>query len=225
MTILRRVARIIARIIDPVLRFEADIQAYKDLQGDLVPWPTPPGINLATASMDQAMAIADMRAQYEGLKLHDEYRDRVRRGQECFIALAGEEILGSNWLCFNEGYEGPVRIQLARDEVLCMDAFVVPAARGRAIHTVLQRALIARAKELGFRIAYTFLIYDNPPAARTLQRMEWDVESHFRYIIISMPLLRRRFGWRRQFVLDLGRGRPPVPRAGWLRPPPFKSEP
>jgi len=206
------------------LRIEADVYCGLDLRLPPVDWPMPDGITIRVANACETIEAAAMRLRDSGERVEVEYTARLSRGQLCFVALRDGAVVGSNWLMFGEGYEGPVRIVLRPDEVLMMDAFTARPERGRAIHTALQHAMIVWAHEHGFATAHTFLIHHHAPAGKTIERMHWNQDERPRYYIVSSPLL-RRLGLRHQLVIDAAPGRHPIPRGPWFRVPPFEPEP
>lgn len=206
------------------MRVERDIHCEFDLSRPLPEWPLPDGVTIRVGSADETMRAADMRLRDAGETVHAEYRDRLRRGQKCFVAIDRGEVIGCDWLAFRSDHEGPVQIVLRDDEVLCMDAFVAISARGRSVHSAVHRAMVVWAKEHGYRHAYTFLRHGDPAAAKAIARMGWVRGEHPRYTIVSSPLL-RQFGVRHQCVIDHEPGRHPVPPGPWFRVPPFEREP
>ena len=206
------------------LRVEIDVYCRWDLRDDIVDWPVPEGITISAGTEAETMAAADMRLRDASEHVHAEFRDRLRRGQTCFVAKRGEEVVGCDWVGAGYDHEGPVRIEPGPGEVLCRDAFVAISARGRAIHTALQRAMISWAKVNGFTLIHTFARFIDHRANKAVRIMSWQRDRWPRYVIISSPLL-RQFGLRHQLVIDLAPGRPPVVRGPWLRIPPFEREP
>jgi len=206
------------------LRIETDVHCEIDLRGDIPDWPDPPGITIDIGTEAETMQAADMRLRDAGENVHAEFRDRLARGQKCFVARRGTEVVGCNWLLFHHGWEGPVRMDLRPDEVMCQDAFTAISARGRSVHTALQHAMIAWAKAQGYRTAYTFARLVDPLAHKPIKQMHWRHETAPRYRVISSPLL-RQFGIRHQIVSDHTPGRHPIARGPLLRRPPFEREP
>lgn len=202
------------------LRLEADAQCWKDLRLPLADWPMPPGIRIAIATQAQTLAVAALRRRDAGEEYTEEYLDRLQRGQMCFVALSSDDVVGCNWLALAPDHEGPVRIVPGAGEVLCMDAFVAVAMRGRAIHTALQHAMLAWAREHGYTAAYTFMRYRDRKTEKTMRRMGWQQDKWPRYLIVSSPAL-QRLGIRQELVIDLAPGRAPIPRGRWLRISPY----
>jgi len=206
------------------VRIERDIHCEFDFSQDVPDWPVPEGFSVRLGSPEDVMRIAELRLRDAGETVHAEYAERVRLGQKCFVAMWNGEVVGCDWTIFRVGYEGPVQIVLRDDEVMFQDAFIARAARGRAAHTAVHRAMLVWAKQQGYRIAYTFLGYGNGVASRAITRMGWRHNGRPRYSVVSSPML-RQFGVRHQLVLDHEPGRHPIPTGRLIRLPPFEREP
>lgn len=138
------------------------------LDGDLPPADPPAGVALRLATPEDIDAVIRLYANDPWLYLGDwapvpgdtgqireMYLDRLRRGELCFMAMSGDEIVHVNWSCYRWGDLLPDQpFRLRAGEVYTTDAVTVPAFRGRGLHAFVLRSMLAHAKALGMRLAY-----------------------------------------------------------------------
>jgi hypothetical protein len=186
-----------------LIKVEADLEFRLDLREPLVPWPPPPGVTISLASAEQVTEAAEMRLHDTGEPIHYEYRDRLRRGHKCFVALMEGRVVGCNWLALGTDHDGPLTFVLRRDEVLCTGAFTASAVRGRSIHTALLHTMLVWAQRAGYLLAYTYVGLGNVRSAKTHARLRWKRSRVPRYVVVSSPMLRRTAGFCRELVIGL----------------------
>lgn len=102
------------------------------------------------------------------------YRDRLRRGERCYLAFAGAELAHINWTCYRWGDALPGRpLRLARNEVYTTDALTPAAFRGRGIHALVLGRMLADAQAAGAQHAYTMGQLDRADAHKGLHALGW----------------------------------------------------
>ena len=107
-------------------------------------------------------------------KVRDLYLDRLHRGELCFLAMSGDAIAHVNWTCFTWGDALPGHpIRLRTGEVFTTDAVTPPAFRGKHLHPFVLRAMLAHARERGYRHAYTLSRIDRIDSLKGLFQLGW----------------------------------------------------
>ena len=153
------------------------------LDPELPPAPPPAGISLRhaeEADLDEVIALyaddpwlylADFapepgdRSQVRGL-----YLDRLRRGERCFLAIAGRQIAHANWCCYQWGDVLPGQpLRLRAGEVYTTDAITAPAFRGKGLHAFVLRAMLDEARTRGARRALTLARVDRAATFKALR--------------------------------------------------------
>jgi GNAT superfamily N-acetyltransferase len=176
-----------------------------------VPWPPPPNVAITMATEAQVGNLVQLRRREANDDRERLYRERLRRGQKCFVATIAGEVVGGNWTCFGNEPDGSITYALAPDEILTTDAYTAVAHRGRSIHTALLHAMLAWAQQAGYRRAYTYRTLGNRNPAKGLRLLNWRRSSSLRYVVLSSPLLCRATGRCYEIVLELRRGPPVAP--------------
>jgi GNAT superfamily N-acetyltransferase len=102
------------------------------------------------------------------------YRDRLRRGERCYLACVGSDLAHVNWTCYHWGDALPGHpLRLRPGEVYTTDAFTPPAFRGRGVHALVLGAMLTDARAQGARHAYTLGQLDRPDAHKGLRALGW----------------------------------------------------
>lgn len=102
------------------------------------------------------------------------YLDRLRRGEQCYIASVGGEIAHVNWTCFSWGDALPGNpIRLRAGEVYTTDAFTPPPFRGKGVHAFVLGTMLNEARKRGATHAFTLGQVDRPAALTGLQALGW----------------------------------------------------
>lgn len=167
-----------------------DVRLLTFYEKDLVqPLPrvsarVPVTITVATqADFDQVTALIVKRRRPRLDLVNDELRrvrqivsERSERGDKCFVAKLGADIVHSNWVIL-DSMEWPAgtghRITLPPDEAYTTDATTAEAWRGKGIHTAVLLAMLRFLQELGYRKAYAQVRTDNRSAWKSHERLGW----------------------------------------------------
>jgi hypothetical protein len=108
------------------------------------------------------------------LNARDQYRDRMRRGEKCFLALVDSEIAHVNWLCFSWGEAVPCHpIFLQPGEVYTTDAFTPNKFRGQNIHAHILSEMLRYAQNRGYLRAYTVTRLARRTSMRAFHQLGW----------------------------------------------------
>jgi hypothetical protein len=109
------------------------------------------------------------------------YRDRIRRGEKCFLAFVGAEIAHVNWLCFSWGEEAVPGhpIILRPGEAYTTDALTLEKFRGENIHAVVLREMLRTAQLAGCYRAFTVTQVERHRSFRALSQLGWQVHGRF----------------------------------------------
>jgi hypothetical protein len=114
----------------------------------------------------------------------EQYRNRLMRGEKCFLALVGSEIAHINWVCFSWGEAMPGHpIFLQADEVYTTDAFTPPTFRGQNIHAMVLSYMLRHAQHQRRRRAYTVTRLDRRASFGALRQLRWRVAGQVLCII------------------------------------------
>jgi GNAT superfamily N-acetyltransferase len=133
-------------------------------------------LSIRLATEDDLSEICRLYAADDWLWLGslDPYRDRLRRGERCYLAFAGGELAHVNWTCFQWGDALPGRpLVLRQGEVYTTDAFTPPAFRGKGVHALVLGRMLSDARSGGARQAYTLGQLDRPDAHKGLLALGW----------------------------------------------------
>lgn len=126
------------------------------------------------------------------------YRDRLRRGERCYLAFVGDELAHVNWTCYRWGDALPGHpVRLRPGEVYTTDAFTPQAFRGRGIHALVLGRMLSEAREEGAVHAYTLGQLDRPDALKGLLALGWRETGRVVYF-------ERRGGSRAHFLFRRG---------------------
>lgn len=171
-----RVRQVVADVTRPVRRVEVDLLYRKQLSG-------PQAIVRASAPVAVAQADASEAAEIAALISPDDagaperYTARLARGQRCFTARIGGELVGLNWISLASDVVGAERIELREREVFTHDAFTAAAWRGRQIHAELLSRMLAFAQEAGNETAFTLASATNRASRKALHRLGWQISG------------------------------------------------
>ena len=113
--------------------------------------------------------------------------DRFQRGEKCFVAKIGTDIVHYNWIAFDreEAIAGTGLIVCLTDgqEAVCHDGFTVEAWRGMGIHPAVNSAMLRWLKESGYRYAYTVVGTVSRSSNITHHRLDWEFTGVMLYLI------------------------------------------
>jgi hypothetical protein len=106
----------------------------------------------------------------------DLYRQQMRRGEKCFLALVGGEIVHVNWICFRWGEALLGRpLILQPGQVYTTDGFTVERYRGRNIHAAVLGEMLRYAQRAGCHTAYTMSRPDRRATFPGLYQLGWGI--------------------------------------------------
>ena len=102
------------------------------------------------------------------------YRDRLLRGERCYLAFVGDDLAHVNWTCYRWGDALPGRpLWLGPGEVYTTDAFTTAPFRGHGVHGLVLGTMLNDARAMGARHAYTLGQIDRPDALKGLRALGW----------------------------------------------------
>jgi len=98
-------------------------------------------------------------------------RARVRRGDECFLSLAGERVAAFRWACARQARLGNLDLvlPLRSDEVCAYEVFTAPAFRGKGVRDPVRHAFVESYRQRGFRALVNYRTPGRKPWARSHQ--------------------------------------------------------
>jgi RimJ/RimL family protein N-acetyltransferase len=112
---------------------------------------------------------------------------RLQRGQKCFVARVGPDIVHYNWISldWDEAIAGTgvVAFLAPGQEAVCHDGFTVTAWRGKGIHTAVNNAMLRWLQDAGYRTAYTVVGTLDRRSNITHHRLGWRFSGVFFYLI------------------------------------------
>jgi GNAT superfamily N-acetyltransferase len=97
---------------------------------------------------------------------------RLERGHTGFLALHQGQMIGYAWAC-TEVHRSLERVQLTLvpDDVLCVDAYTVPAFRGKGVQTALALARFRLFGGLGYQRAIAYIERRNVPSLAVWRKL------------------------------------------------------
>jgi len=126
-------------------------------------------------------------------KAREQYRDRMRRGEKCFLALVGSEIAHVNWLCFSWGEAVPGHpIFLQPGEVYTTDAFTPDKFRGQNIHAYILSEMLRYAQNKGYLRAYTVTRLASRASMHAFRQLGWHTVGE---LLCFIPRRTDRYCW------------------------------
>jgi ribosomal protein S18 acetylase RimI-like enzyme len=99
---------------------------------------------------------------------------RLQQGCLCFVARAEGRLVAYNWSQYQPGDDEGSFIDLAPDEVHCLDAHTAEKWRGMNIHAALLREMLLFNAGLGYRAAYSKIVVTNRRSPSALRRLGWE---------------------------------------------------
>jgi GNAT superfamily N-acetyltransferase len=149
----RAVRRGIGRRTVALRRVAIQVTLRRDLTEPIPAYEARAPIEVRQATPADIRDVAAIRLP--DLDVRDVYEQRLARGQRCFVARVGEEIVGSNWLVTGTVADEGRVMRLRDDEVYTFDAFTAPQWRGARIHGRLLHDMLETARDEHYRTAYT----------------------------------------------------------------------
>lgn len=185
-----------SRLVRPFGTLTVDVLLERDLRRPIAAENANIDITIREATEDDLVQVTQLYANEPYLYLGDvvcseagsascqstaadpaalaQYRDRLRRGEKCFLAHSGSEIAHVNWMCFTWAeavYGHP--IYLRAGEVYTTEAFTVPAYRGRNVHANVLATMLQMAQQAGYRVAYTVTRLERRQPFRAFRALGW----------------------------------------------------
>ena len=168
--------KVLVKLVAPLGELSIEILYEKDLTPEIAPLPSRLDVTIREASEDDI----DLILALEGLPLEGhavlqnpsgetqqidetevsligkQYRERLSRGEKCFLAFAGPELVHSNWLCRKWGEAVPGHpVILLPGEIYETDAFTAPAWRGWGLQKFVHNEILRYGRSVGCHRAYT----------------------------------------------------------------------
>jgi hypothetical protein len=149
----------------------------KDLSQPLKPFAARVPITVAPARPEEIEEVARIESSDEHLL--EQFRDRTRRGQICFVASVGRKRVAYDWACPRpEPIPGGV-MSVKSGEAYCTDAFTAVAWRGNNLHPALNYRMLLGLQQAGYRAAYTLVSALNPSSWKVARRVGWELTGVF----------------------------------------------
>jgi hypothetical protein len=105
-----------------------------------------------------------------------QYDDRLKRGELCFLALGGSEIAHANWLCSSWAEAVPGHpLYLRTGEIYTTDAITAENFRGKNIHAQVLAAMLRHAQGAGYREAFTVTRVSRGASFPAFHQIGWRV--------------------------------------------------
>lgn len=201
--------RVLDRAVAPWGEIGRDVLLERSLLDQLPEAETGVVVNLRHAHPDEIDTIVCMYASDPWLYLGDAtptpdghkkalalYRQRLHRGELCFLALSGDTIAHVNWSCFTLGEVLPdYPIRLRAGEVFTTDAITQPPFRGKNLHAHVLREMLVLSRERGCTHAYTLSRVDRKNSLKGLARLGWRECGRMLYFL-PWGGTKTRFLWR-----------------------------
>lgn len=167
---------LVAPLTDVTARVEIDISQATDDDIDQI-------VELARSNWRDL----DDGGPYAELGHRGTVEDRLRRGQKCFVARSGTEVVHYNWIALDraEAIAGTGLVaELAEgEEAVCHDGLTAPSFRGLGIHPAVNNSMLTWLKESGYRTAYTVVGAVARSSNITHHRLDWEFAGVMLYLI------------------------------------------
>ncbi len=186
--------RIVIKLLSPLGSVGIAILYEKDLRRPILDVRAKVDVSIAEAAGPDIDRVMELMARQphgsrptDGTEVRTHARELLQRGAKCFVAKVGDEIVHYNWLAFHWAEVLPISsggrfIVLNDDEAFCMDAYTLPAWRGRAVHTAVLHTMLVWLRAAGIQTAYTVVRNDNKSSWKTHERLEWTVRGMVFYL-------------------------------------------
>lgn len=112
-------------------------------------------------------------------------------GHHCFVAKAEGRVVAYNWIALTPVQEEEYRCVPAPDQAICLNAYTMPAHRGKGLHYALLLSMLHFAKSQGRITAYTVVSLLNEASWKTHVRMGWRYAFTISYFRPTFTLSRR----------------------------------
>lgn len=187
----------VERAVRPVAQVGLESICQKDLTGPLSDVSARVEIEISPATESDVDQLVDLvKSNWDGTSEFGPYSelgfratilDRMQRGQQCFVAKIGTDIVHYNWIApdSEEAIAGTGLIASLAEgrEAVCHDGFTVEAWRGRGIHPAVNNAMLRSLKASGYQTAYTVVGTLDRPSNITHHRLHWRFSGVMLYFI------------------------------------------
>jgi GNAT superfamily N-acetyltransferase len=204
-----RVWQRLARLLAPWGELGWDILLQRSLLDELPEVKPAVEVTLRLAGPEDIDTLVDLYATDPWLYIGDAtpspgsrerarelYLDRLRRGEQCFLAMCSDSLAHVNWTCFSWGDVLPDHpIRLREGEIFTTDAVTLRPFRGKHLHTFVLRAMLEHARQRGYRQAYTLSRIDRTDSLKGLHEIGWK-ECGWMLYFLPKGASRTRFLWR-----------------------------
>ena len=147
----------------------------RDLAKPIPHWEARVPITISRAVPDDAAEIAalDPEDDEDCVAL---YRNRLERGEQCFIARIDRRMVACNWIRLKAAFSF-TDIRVADDEIYMTDGYTIPEYRGQRIHPAMNAAMLRYAREQGYKASYSILMARNSNSWITMPRVGWEISG------------------------------------------------
>lgn len=116
---------------------------------------------------------AEAHAALVGDASPEQVRERLRRGELCFTAHLGDQLVAVSWTLTGEVLLPYLRGRLAlpAGDTLSASSWVAPALRGRNIHPVLSVYRLGWLRDAGYTRVLAAVLPENAPALRLCDKL------------------------------------------------------
>jgi hypothetical protein len=185
------------RCLEPIGRTGLETICRKDLSAPLTDGIARVEIDISQATDDDIDQIVELvRSNWPDLDEGGPYaelghrgtvEDRLRRGEKCFVARSGTEVVHYNWIALDKAEAiagtGLVADLIDGQEAVCHDGLTAPGFRGLGIHTAVNSSMLKWLKESGYRTAYTVVGTVDRSSNITHHRLDWEFTGVMLYLI------------------------------------------
>ncbi|HLI10379.1 MAG TPA: hypothetical protein VKY65_02160 [Alphaproteobacteria bacterium] len=239
--------RILVKLLAPLGELSIDILYERDLGAEIAPISARADLTIrhaTEADIDAILALEEWPVSEDSEAADEDgenedgedalslvrrvYRDRLARGEICFLAYVGAELVHSNWMCRKWGEAVPGHpVVLLPGEIYETDAFTAQAWRRYGIQKFVHNEMLRFAQSSGYRRAYTMANFERLRSRKGSLRL-----GYTRYGVVLWFLPRRT--WRIVMIRLSGRldilfrqyaARPASERPAALNTPASGSEP
>ncbi len=178
--------RILVRSLSPLGKLGVRVFYEVDLSGKFKETRPKVDLGITRASEDDIPHLAtferakDVRevvaeAERQRVSVEEILRRRIRRGDVCFIARVGEEIVHTNWIALpgTTGQLGLFSPHMQQDEAYTYNGHTATRWRGKAIHAAVVAHMLAFLREESYRKAYAQARWENKASWISHERMGW----------------------------------------------------
>lgn len=194
-------ARVLTFLISPVGSFEWSILFSKELDDRLETYPARISTQITPANEQDVLAIVGSTRFHT----RDVLLDRYRGGNTCLVARKDGALAGFNWVVFHDSMDACYFINLAQDDVYCMDARTFDDCRGQGLHTELLSRLLIHARDKGCRRAFTRASATNSSSWKSHVRLGWKEAGSFFMFVPKRFAKQRCYGGPDRYPLRLDR--------------------